>query len=142
MTQKKILLKSMRALEFQCPLKFRCQTRDYTTFSVLCKGAACGYLFNKTVAGHLRRNRQIHQVQQGRGDVSKLAGILDKRGRFCADMHQWNRIGRMRGDHMTVRVEHFVSVAMIGSQQDGSLTPPSSKNLSKRCKRLIFLSIS
>ena len=24
----------------------------------------------------------------------------------------------------------------------GSLTPPSSKNLSKRCKRLIFLSIS
>lgn len=27
-TQKKILLKSMRALEFQCPLKFRCQTRD------------------------------------------------------------------------------------------------------------------
>ena len=26
-TQKKILLKSMRALEFQCPLKFRCQTR-------------------------------------------------------------------------------------------------------------------
>ena len=31
-TQKKILLKSMRALEFQCPLKFRCQTREYTTF--------------------------------------------------------------------------------------------------------------
>ena len=28
MTQKKILLKSMKALEFQCPLKFRCQTRD------------------------------------------------------------------------------------------------------------------
>ena len=26
--------------------------------------------------------------------------------------------------------------------QYGSLTPPSSKNLSKRCKRLIFLSIS
>lgn len=32
MTQKKILLKSMRALEFQCPLKFRCQTRDYNHF--------------------------------------------------------------------------------------------------------------
>ena len=30
-TQKKILLKSMRALEFQCPLKFRCQTWDYNT---------------------------------------------------------------------------------------------------------------
>ena len=27
-TQKKIHLKSRRALEFQCPLKFRCQTRD------------------------------------------------------------------------------------------------------------------
>ena len=36
-TQKKILLKSMRALEFQCPLKFRCQTRDFITNGVLCK---------------------------------------------------------------------------------------------------------
>ena len=32
--------------------------------------------------------------------------------------------------------------AILVRSQDGSLTPPSSKNLSKRCKRLIFLSIS
>ena len=32
--------------------------------------------------------------------------------------------------------------AMIVGDDTGSLTPPSSKILSKRCKRLIFLSIS
>ena len=31
MTQKRLLIKSLRTLKFQRPLKFHCQTRDFTT---------------------------------------------------------------------------------------------------------------
>ena len=39
-------------------------------------------------------------------------------------------------------VEALGKERVIGVLLPGSLTPPSLKNLSKRCKRLIFLSIS
>lgn len=39
-------------------------------------------------------------------------------------------------------VQMIISVPALFIVLTGSLTPPSSKNLSKRCKRLIFLSIS
>ena len=91
-TQKKILLKSMRALEFQCPLKFRCQTRDVNTSKRKMQGF---------------RLRILQKLQQ------TLCGVLG--------------LTELDG---TILIE------------TGSLTPPSSKNLSKRCKRLIFLSIS
>ena len=40
-------------------------------------------------------------------------------------------------DHVYEYIEEQIMKGTLGS-----LTPPSSKNLSKRCKRLIFLSIS
>ena len=52
-TQKKILLKSMRALEFQCPLKFRCQTRELHELERIVKGnflEGLGGFFGLTVS--------------------------------------------------------------------------------------------
>ena len=37
MTQKRLLIKSLRTLKFQRPLKFHCQTREYTTKSKYCQ---------------------------------------------------------------------------------------------------------
>ena len=33
MTQKRLLIKSLRTLKFQRPLKFHCQTREYNTLT-------------------------------------------------------------------------------------------------------------
>ena len=90
MTQKKILLKSMRALEFQCPLKFRCQTREI--------------------------------------DLSKCEKATDEE--------------KKQQDVMSESASFFKDGMRKLMKNPGSLTPPSLKNLSKRCKRLIFLSIS
>ena len=58
MTQKKILLKLIRALEFQCPLKFRCQTRDCIRYS-----------------GKSKANFFLCLIQRGSADASRQPAV-------------------------------------------------------------------
>ena len=140
MTQKKILLKSTRALELQCPLKFRCQTRDYIPKTaklqreiapseklsfVVFRQSCCIRLYNLFI---------IYSSEQRK-----------KRGSKSLVFQSFPPLLFLHSSYASATC-HSLRNPDFSDFSDyahffGSLTPPSSKNLSKRCKRLIFLSI-
>ena len=187
MTQKKILLKSTRTLGFQCPLRFRCQTRDYDSPKGNCQVRIRPHSMllptpnqYKHAAGQHHPHHEIQRDQLARRFLQYIIVLQSaRRPLLLADqlirrMHrsadpaahstETARTGSRDDLHCQaqrsaikpVRIQrdpcmrrHMRKVHHKGKRRRreklqvlGSLTPPSSKNLSKRCKRLIFLSIS
>ena len=69
MTQKKILLKSMRALEFQCPLKFRCQTRDII-YNLQVIAVSC------TIENTRDSVKSLKKMKKGRNKLMKIKRLV------------------------------------------------------------------